>query len=118
MIEATRSCPGASGSLNGPGQLLYDSRYQARKAMAVDLKSLKKLESLPASLCEPRSDDDRLVVLVKLRTGANQPSYLTPRAHMGPQIFSAEISAGDLPRMESDSSIESVSVTRRLPLIE
>ncbi len=87
--------------------------------MAVDLKSLKKLESLPASaLSEPRSDSDRLVVLVKLREGAHQPSYISPRAHMGPQIFSAEICAGDLQRMESDPSIESVSVTQRLPLIE
>jgi len=87
--------------------------------MAVDFKSLKKLESLPASaLAQPRGDDDRLVVLVKLRKGATKPSYISPRAHMGPQIFSAEIRASELARIESDPTIESVSISQRLPLIK
>lgn len=86
--------------------------------MAIDFKSLKKLESLPASaLAEPRGDDDRLVVLVKLREGATRPSYILPRANIGPEIFSAEIRASELPRIESDPTIESVSISQRLPLI-
>jgi len=87
--------------------------------MAVDFKSLKKLESLPAfALAEPRSDDDRLVVLVKLRDGATKPSYISPRAHIDSKLFSAEIRASDLARIESDPTIESVSISQRLPLID
>ena len=84
----------------------------------MDLKSLKKLESMPASAGVSRGDDERLLVLIKLREGAARPGYISPRAEMGPQIFSAEINAGQLARIESDPAIESVSVSRRLPLIE
>lgn len=87
--------------------------------MPVDLKSLKNLEALPASsLAEPRGDDDRLLVVVKLRAGGRAPAYVSPRAQMGPQIFSAEIRAGELPRITSDPAVESVSVSRKLPLID
>ena len=90
-----------------------------RNITVMDFKSFKKLESLPASaLAKPRSSDERLVVLVKLRKGATRPSYIAPRAHMGPELFSAEIHAGELARIESDPAIESVSVSQQLPLIE
>jgi hypothetical protein len=90
----------------------------ARSAVAIDFKSLKKLESLTASAqAEPRSDDDRLVVLVKLREGATHPSYISPRARISSKIFSAEIRAGELARIETDPTIESVSISHRLPLI-
>jgi hypothetical protein len=84
----------------------------------MDLKSLKKLESVPASAEASRSDDERLLVLVKLHKGAARPGYISPRAEMGPQIFTAEISAGQLASIEADPAIESVSISRRLPLIE
>ncbi len=87
--------------------------------MAIDVKTLKKLEPLPAAVgAESLSDDSRLVVLVKLRKGARPPSYLAARARMGDQIFSAEISARDLARVEADPSVESVSVSRKLQLID
>jgi len=87
--------------------------------MAIDFKSLKKLESLPASVqAEPHGDEDRLVVLIKVRQGADHPSYIVPRAKMGPDIFSAEIRAGDLSRIESDPAVETVSVSRQIPLIK
>lgn len=87
--------------------------------MSVDYKSLKKVEALPASSAtgEP-DDDDRLVVLVKLSAGAAEPSYMSPRARMGDRIFSAEVRARDLVRMEADPAVESVSVSRRLPLLK
>jgi hypothetical protein len=86
--------------------------------MSVDYESLKKLETVsPATAAAAPKDGGRLVVLVKLRDGAAEPSYLSPRARMGERMFSAEIAASDLARMESDPSIESVAVSRRLPLV-
>jgi hypothetical protein len=86
--------------------------------MAIDFKSLKKLESLPASVQAGIGNDERLVVLVKLREGASRPSYIVPRAQMGPDIFSAEIRAVDLSRIESDAAVESVSLSRQMPYIK
>ena len=84
----------------------------------MDLKSLKKLESLPASAATSRGEDERLLVLVKLHKGAKRPSYIAARAQMGPEIFSAEIEAGQLARIQADPAIESVSISRQLPLVE
>jgi hypothetical protein len=85
----------------------------------MDLKSLRKLETLPSSAqAKPRGDDERVLVLVKLRDGAAQPSYVVPRARMGTGIFSAEVRAGDLSRLDSDPAVESMSLSRPLPVIE
>jgi hypothetical protein len=87
--------------------------------MSVDLKTFKKLESLPAAtLAGSRADNERLVVMVRLRDGAKQPSYILPRAKMGPRILTGEIKASDLVRIESDPDIESVALSRPLPLVE
>ena len=87
--------------------------------MAIDYKSLKKLETLPGGGEEgSRADDERLLVLVKLRKDGRRPDYVPARAEIGPQIFSAEISVGDLTLLESDPNVESVSISRRLPLIK
>ena len=87
--------------------------------MAVDLKSLKKLEALPpAAMAGAPGDDDRFMVLVKLREGAKQPAYILSRAKMGAKIFTGEILAKDLMRIDSDPDIVSVSLSRPLPLID
>jgi hypothetical protein len=100
------------------GGTAYICRERAQVSPIVDLKSLKKLEPMPASSGVSRADNERLLVLVKLREGAARPAYISPRAEMGPQIFSAEITAGQLASIESDPAIESVSISQRLPLIE
>jgi len=87
--------------------------------MPIDFKSLKKLESLPPSLQSGRADDSqRLLVIIKLRKPGRRPDYVTPRAEMGPQMFSAEISAGQLTALESDPDVESVSISRQTPLMK
>ena len=84
--------------------------------MPIDLKSLKKMETAePSVQASPPDSAARLVVLVKLAKGAEKPDYLSPRAEIGPGIFSAEIEAGELERLESDPAIESVSLPRTLP---
>jgi hypothetical protein len=100
------------------GGLRY-GRSPTGSDMAIDLKSLKKLESLPASAqAGQRGDNERMLVLVKLRKGATQPSYVSARSEISAQMFSTEISAGDLARLEADPSVESVSLSRKLPIVE
>lgn len=87
--------------------------------MPVDLKTLKKMEPSPASAqSAQRNDEEHLVVLVKLRKGWACPTYVSPRAQIGPEIFSAEVLAGDLVRLEADPAVESMSLSRTLPVIE
>jgi len=87
--------------------------------MPIDFKSLKKLESAPASLQSSRMDDrQRLLVLVKLRNIGKPPDYVTARAEIGPRMFSAEINVGDLKTLESDPEVESVSISRQVPLLK
>ena len=40
--------------------------------------------------------------LVKLHKGGTLPSYVSARAEIGTDMFTAEIRAGDLPRLEDD----------------
>lgn len=86
--------------------------------MAIDLKKLRKLESLPASeFVRSRQEDERLVVLVKLRAGSARPEYVAPRGRISDRIFSVEIRAGELRRLEADPAVESVSMSRVAPVV-
>jgi hypothetical protein len=87
--------------------------------MAIDLKTLRKLESGPPSRQGiARDADQRLVVLVKLREGAPRPPYVSFRSTFSPQFFSSEVSVAELHRLESDPAVESVALSRPLPVIE
>lgn len=87
--------------------------------MAINLASLRKLETVPASeLVHARGDEEHVVVLVRLRKGATRPEYVALRAEISPEIFSAEMPAGDLRRLERDPAVESVALSRELPLIK
>jgi hypothetical protein len=81
--------------------------------MNIDLKSLRKLESLPTA--QVADGDAPLLVLVKLRDGAACPDYVTLRAGVSACMFSAEITAATLCRLEADDAVESVAVSRVLP---
>lgn len=87
--------------------------------MSVDFKSLRKMETVPSSVqANPRSDNERVLVLVKIRKGFVRPPYVSPRAQIGTEMFSAEIRAGDLVRLENDPAVESMSLSRPLSNIE
>jgi hypothetical protein len=85
--------------------------------MPIDLTSLRKLEGAPASAAAAPLEGI-VRVLIKLREGFAHPAYLKPRAHYGPSIFSADIPAEQLPRLESDGAIETVSLSQRLDRID
>lgn len=83
--------------------------------MSIDLHNLKKLESLPASIQSQYDDHMRVLVLVKLRDGASCPDYVVVRGSMSDCLFSAEITAEDLWRLEADEAVVSITVSQVLP---
>jgi hypothetical protein len=86
--------------------------------MAIDLSKLRKLETPSASVQSRQpSDDEKMVVLVKLRQGFARPSYLVPRGEISAAMFSTEVPASALQRIESDPAVESVSISKLLPSI-
>jgi hypothetical protein len=87
--------------------------------MAIDLKSLRKLESGPVShLGFARNENERVVVVVKLREGAERPPYLPVRSQFSSRFFSSEVSITDLRRLEADPAVESVALSRPLRVTE
>lgn len=80
--------------------------------MPTDIKSLRKLEFSAAPLPQGK---ERVLVLVKLRSGAERPAYLSPRAEITPDMFSVEMAAEELVRLEADPAVESISLSKRLP---
>ncbi|HEX2547930.1 MAG TPA: hypothetical protein VHL79_23805 [Ramlibacter sp.] len=82
--------------------------------MAFDLRSLKKMEFSAAPV---KVLGERVLVLVKLRPGAEQPDYVAVRSSIAPDLFSAEMTVGDLKRLEADPAVESVALSRQLPTI-
>ena len=87
--------------------------------MAINLASLRKLETLPASAqAKEREGGELVAVLVKLRKGMDRPAYITARGEFSATLFSAEIPASDLARLEADPAVESVSLSQRLPVID
>jgi len=83
--------------------------------MAIDLKSLRKLES-PSAAAQARvcDENERVLVLVKLHPGAERPAYIEARSQISNRMFSSEISVADLQRLEADPAVESISLSRKL----
>jgi hypothetical protein len=90
-----------------------------RKAMPFDFKSLQKLETpSPSAIAKGMQARERVVVVIKTKEGAKMPSYVNVRSKISAQIFSGEMTAVDLPRLQADPSIESVALSQQLPLIK
>lgn len=87
--------------------------------MAIDFKSLRKLETpSPSAALKGATGSDRVVVVVKMREGATRPAYVTERSRISSQLFTAEMTAADLPRLEAEPDVESVALSTQLPLIK
>lgn len=84
--------------------------------MPMDFSSFKKIEGVPSPPHDPAAE--RLSVLVKLHKGAARPSYVTARAEFGPDIFSADIDSDQLPLLDADPAVESISPAKALPRID
>ncbi len=83
--------------------------------MGLKLKSLRKMDSGSA----PREvrDDDIVLVLVKLVSGASAPDYLNVRSEFGRNIVSAEVTGRDLRRLGEDPAVQSFERSERMPVI-
>ena len=87
--------------------------------MPIKLSSLTKLETPAVSeSARVRDDDERLMVLIKLREGAVPPDYVKARGKIASGMFSAEVRSADLVRLEKDPAVESMSVSRKVSIID
>jgi hypothetical protein len=87
--------------------------------MPIDFKALKKLESLqPSEAARTIGDNERLLVLVQLREGAEKPDYVPARTDIASGMFTAEINGQDLRKLEADPAVHSVAISRRMPAID
>lgn len=83
--------------------------------MGLKLKSLRKLET--ASAPDEVRDDEIVLVVVKLASGARAPDYLNVRSAFGPDIVSAEVAGRDLRRLGEDPAVLSFQRSERMPVI-
>jgi hypothetical protein len=84
----------------------------------VDFSSFKKVEGARRPGKSGAAKTGPVAVIVKLKEGAEQPAYLQARAKFGPRMFTAEIQAEQLERLENDPAVESVSPQKPLSGIE
>lgn len=85
--------------------------------MPIDLRSLKKLETLPGSAATEAAEG-RMTIIVRLHPGAERPDWIEPRALVGDDMFTAEVDATELERIEADPAIAAVALSRNLPMVE
>jgi hypothetical protein len=85
--------------------------------MPIDLTRLHKFSDVDlAKASTLHADDESFLVLIKLRPGAERPSYVTARANVNEGIFSALVTGADLKRLEFDPSVQSVSVSQQMQI--
>ncbi|UWQ77069.1 hypothetical protein [Leisingera sp. M658] len=62
--------------------------------------------------------EQRLQAIIKVAVENYVPANVIPRARISPTIFSAELTIQQLKRLESDKHVASVSVSRKLRIVE
>lgn len=87
-------------------------------AVPTDFSAFKKIEGAPAIGAAAPNALGRIDVLVKLHKGAARPSYVEPRAEFGTEMFSADVSPDQLPRLNDDPAVASVSLSKPLSRID
>ena len=81
--------------------------------MAIDLSSLQKMETLPASLQQQDHHPHEMVaVVVHLHPGAQRPDYITVRTEISKLIFVGELLWSDLAQLDADLGVQSFSLSR------
>lgn len=87
--------------------------------MPVDFGSLTKIEGLPALHRSVSGNPvTRLLVLVKLRKGCAFPDYIERRGEPAPGFFSAVVAGDELPMLEADPAVMSISISKALPAVD
>lgn len=87
--------------------------------MTTSFSALKKLEKLlPSLFTKSLTEEEHLVVLVKIHEGFGFPDYVTVRTKLAQHLFSAEVSGAELLRLEEDPAVQSFTISQRLPLVK
>ena len=58
-----------------------------------------------------------MVIMLKLKENQELPSYVKLRTKFSSQLFSAELLAADLERLDQDTAVLSFSLSRALPVL-
>jgi hypothetical protein len=86
--------------------------------MAIDFKSLKNVDSGPGQIGRHRRPSGMVEVLITIRKRAKLPKFIRPRSRITAQKFAAEITLDEMQRAKEDPRVESIAITRKLPLID
>lgn len=81
----------------------------------MNFATLKKIESSGARPVQS-ADDDVVTAIIKVNVPNYVPEGIKVRAPIGPYLFTAEFFAKELRRLESDSRVVTISVSRPMPL--
>lgn len=80
----------------------------------MDFTKLKKLEPAGA---RPRTGPEGVVsAIVKVREAGYRPAGVRVRSEISPQMFTGDMSAAQLSVLEGDPKVESISLSRPIPL--
>ncbi len=86
----------------------------------MDLKLLSKLETpRPSTISvSEKATAGTFPVIIKLRPGASEPTYVRVRSRFGPAILTADVHGVDLERLQGDDAVTSFSFGDRLARID
>lgn len=79
----------------------------------IKLEDLSKVES---SSVIPLATNalETVQAIIKVKSADYVPKCVKVRASIGPHIFTGDLKLGDLPTLERDPQVESISISKRL----
>jgi hypothetical protein len=88
--------------------------------MRIELDDLKKLElgGSTATAAEQFSPDDIVTAILKVKRRNYVPKEVKLRSRVDDLMFTGELAARELKKVESDNNVVSVAVSKRLRRIE
>lgn len=84
----------------------------------IRLDDLKKLELASVPAQSTLRGEDPVVAIIKVRRADYVPSGVRVRARIDPHLFTAAFPASELARLEADSNVAAISVSKRLNQID
>ncbi len=80
--------------------------------MPIDLNKLRKIETPSPSQQAAGDGGGDVLVLLKMAGGAAPPDFVRVRGPIADGLYSAEIAAADLPRLDAHPAVESFSIAK------
>ena len=74
----------------------------------------RKLELDTARQVRPDDGGDRVTAIIQVAEAGYVPAGVKVRARLGPQMFTAEVAAGDLEHLQNDAQVVSIGTAKRI----